>query len=504
MGYAGMLVQGGRRRLTVRFEGPVPLDVQSDLLLSGHVRKVCADTEPVDLAVVAIEGAIPDLRPVAYLARAGLVLYDPQALPPVEVKRAVETAWVGSASWVLPLEGPEALTGGVVFASDDLDSGTPRFSAAMPVNMEENDVERVLASFLPVAAEWVVGVDVKSTDGTLEIVSRYADVVFRFDIQPWSFAAARNETLRRASCPWIFQTEGHEHLDPESIGGLRQVGTVNPPQGVVMVERDTGGGNPNGGESFWFPWIFRNHPLLHFTDTGGVHNALEMEAYAKAEAAGEAVALRFNHTLRTIHKPHPVNRAHRDAQRHELNRGALDGYVEAGGARTPRALFYAAQEHASAGDIRSAVRRAIDYCRTNDGFNEQRYEGHLRLGEYLLHLQKPRLAIPILKRALAMDTNRVEALCALGDCYTLIRDLEAARQVYAMAAGVPMPTYANLFLRKPYYRALPWRGLASVCLQLGQHDKAYDAARCCLSLDPSDEVASRIVEGLAGRMGVGA
>ena len=484
------------RRLTLCATEGVPRSAMQAVLMSGSVRRIVPPGEVADYLLAWWEPGT-SLRTVGFLCRSAGILFDPKTAAPLEVKMRALESWVGVQAHVLPLDGDQALSEGLVTAGNDLAAEIPRFSCSMPVNMEENDVERVLASFLPIAWEWVVGVDAKSTDRTLEIVERYADVVFRFNIDPWSFAAARNETLARCSAPWIFQTEGHEHLHPDSVFALRAVGRLELPMGVVMVERDTGGGNPNGGETFFFPWIFRNHPTLRFSDTGGVHNALEMEPFAEAMKAPEGVAMRFRDFLRTIHKAHPVNRGLRDKQREDMNRKALEGYVDAGGARSPRALFYAAQEHASAGDLRSATRAAVRYIRTGDAFREQMYEAHVRLGEFLVMLKHPRLAIPILRRALPYDTNRIEADVVLADALKMAGDLEAARQCYAKAAGVMPPTYANLFIRKTYYRSLPWRGLAATCFELGQYGDAIRAARCALHFDPSDEVALKVQDALA-------
>lgn len=483
------------RRIDVYVEGDVPSDVLDDLLATGIVREIVPCGHPADLALVWFTGQ--PMHTTGFLCPNGVVLYDPKGIRPIDAARAARQAWVDVQPWVLPLDGEQAFSQGMILTSGAYRDDVPRLSASMPVNMEEHDVERVLASFLPVVQEWVVGVDEKSTDRTLEIVSRYAEVVFRFRIEPWSFAEARNQGIHRCAFPWIFETEGHEHLDLDSLGALRVLGNLRLPQGVLMVLRDTGGGDPNAGECFFFPWVFRNHPTLRFSDQGGVHNALEMDAFGAAVGAKEPIAVRIPGTLRTVHKPHPVNRKIRDAQREDMNRKALDGYVDQGGQRKSRALFYSSQEHASAGDIRTAIRRTIEYLRTKDRFGEQMYEAHLRLGEYLLTLKKPRLAIPIFKRALPLDTNRVEAEIALGDALQLVGDVEGARQVYAKAAGVPMPVYANLFLRKSYYRGSPWRGLAATCFALGDHDGALQAAKNALLFDATDEVARKIVVHLA-------
>lgn len=485
-----------KRRIDVALRGPVPERLVCEVLRSGAIRRIVRAGETADLAIVAARPG-ETFDDAGYLAANGCVIFDPREVAPIEAIRATRRAWVDQQNWVLPIEGENAFTEGVIFASSALRSDIPRISCSMPVNLEVHDVERVLASFLPVAAEWVVGVDEKSDDGTLAIVERYADVVFRFRIEPWSFAAARNRTVDRCSFPWVFQTEGHEHLDPEAYGPLRILAEQKMPQGVLMIAREVKAGESGEHDQvFYFPWVFRNHPALRFSDQNGVHNALEAEAYAKAIAATEPVCIRGPAGLRTIHKAHPLNRSHRAKQRHEMNRSALDAYADAApsAGRRARALFYAQQEHASAGDVRKAVRVAIEYLRTNDPFREQLYEGHVRTAEYLLALRKPRLAAQIARRALPFDPNRVEAEVVLGDALQTIGDLEGARQAYAKAAGVPMPAYSHLFVRLHYYQAGPWKGLASVCYKLGDLRNAKNAAAAALLFDPTDDVCRQLAE----------
>jgi tetratricopeptide (TPR) repeat protein len=192
-----------------------------------------------------------------------------------------------------------------------------------------------------------------------------------------------------------------------------------------------------------------------------------------------------------------VNRALRAIQREGMNPKALDEYVAAGGERKGRGLFYAAQEHASAGRLKVAIRRMVTYLKTNDGFHEQVYEAHLMLAEWLLHLKHPRLAIRVAKRGLQFNIQRSELEMLLGDLHVLIGDLETARQCYAKAAGVPMPNHSLLFLRTDWYRHLPWRGLSHVCYRLEEHVNALRAAQAGLSY-ADDDVCRQIVDHLQG------
>lgn len=486
-------VRGLQRRISIRIHGNVESDTISACLRSGAVEEIRADDEIVDMALVQLPCDEAELARAAWLGANAVLTFDPREYAPVEARRAALRWWPEIQPWVFPLDGPDAFSCGVIACSPSMQAGAPRFSATMPVNLEEHDVERVLASFFPVAQEWVVGVDVKSTDGTLGIVERYADEVFRFDIQPWSFAEARNRCIDRCAYPWVFMTEGHEHLDPGSIAPLRNVGAIGLDQGVVMVVRDTGGGDPNAGEQFSFPWIFRNHPELRFVDQNGVHNALQMDGYAESIEAKGPVCVRLPGVIRTYHKAHETNRQQRHEQRLGMNRDALDATADAGGPKRGRALFYAAQEHASAGDLRTAIRRMVAYLREGDTFHEQVYEAYFRLGEYLYHLQKPRLAASVLRHGIPFDLKRCEIELLMADCYVLAGDDETARQLYAKAAGVPLPHHSTMFIRNAHYRSLPWLGLSMCCHRLGERGKAANAAQACLSFDAGNETARKIL-----------
>lgn len=492
-----------QRRIDVLVRGDVPQALLLAVARTGLVRRMVRRGEPADFALVQADGG-DEFDDVGWLATAGCVLFDPRRTAPVDVIRRARRAWAEAQPFVLPLEGPDAFSHGIVACSCILRADIPRISAAMPVNLERHDVERVLASFLPVVQEWVVGVDQKSTDGTLAIVERYADVVFRFDIRPWSFAAARNMTLDRCSYPWIFQTEGHEHLSPTALGEMRVVGGLRLPLGVLMVPRHVViDEKDRDGQVFSFPWCFRNHPALRFSDQNGVHNALEIGAYADA-IKSRNVMVRGHESIHTVHRAHPENRTARHVQATEMNRTALEEFAADAKDkdRHARALFYAMQEAARQGKLRDAVRLGIRYLRTRDTFSEQFYEGHITVGEYLISMgdrSKPRAAIRVLRRALGIDLARCEAELLLADAHHMIGDLETARQLYAKAAGVPMPAYSSLFVRRRVYHGMPWIGLAFVLFKMGDYANARNAARTALAFEPDHEkcreIASLVIEG---------
>lgn len=489
----GTMAQASGRRLTVALDGAIDPGIIRAAVLTGGVERIVPPSEPCDLALVWWTD-VERLERIGYTATAAVLLFDPREVPPVAMRRAARRAYVDHQAYVLPLLGEGACSEGLIVCSSTFNAAMPRISATMPVNMEEHDVERVLASFLPACEEWVVGVDLKSTDGTFGIVSRYADVCFRFAIEPWSFAEARNRGIDRCSSPWVFMTEGHEHLEPESMGSLPFLGRIGMEAGTIQIHRDTGGSAGADGQLFCVPSIFRNHPAFRFWDTNGVHNVLETEKYGPAIGFAGATNFRPPGVIRTFHKAHPVNRGIRAVQREAMNPTALDAYADGKGERKGRALFYAAQEHLAAGRPRVAVRRLLAYLREDDAFHEQVYEAHAMLADVLISMKKYRLAIAIAKRGLPFNLQRVEMDVILADAHQMIGDLETARQLYAKAAGVPLPSFSVLFLRKEWYRALPWRGLAAMCARLGEWPKAVNAARVCLSFTPDDEVARSVLD----------
>ncbi len=94
----------------------------------------------------------------------------------------------------------------------------PLISLVMIVRDEARHLGRCLASVAGLAGEIVV-VDTGSTDGTVEIARGFGARVFGF---PWvdDFAAARNESLRRARGDWAFWLDADEWLDDENRARL--------------------------------------------------------------------------------------------------------------------------------------------------------------------------------------------------------------------------------------------------------------------------------------------
>lgn len=122
----------------------------------------------------------------------------------------------------------------------------PRVSLCMIVRDEEQNLPACLGACADLFDEVVV-VDTGSVDNTVEVARSLGAQVSHV---PWrdDFAAARNETLRRASGDWIFWMDADDRLDPENRERLSRL-LARLPQarvGYTMAQRSIWHG-PGGG-----------------------------------------------------------------------------------------------------------------------------------------------------------------------------------------------------------------------------------------------------------------
>jgi glycosyltransferase involved in cell wall biosynthesis/SAM-dependent methyltransferase len=95
----------------------------------------------------------------------------------------------------------------------------PGVSLCMIVKNEEANLASCLETVADLVQEIVV-VDTGSTDQTREIARRFGARVHEF---PWvdDFAAARNESLKHASCRWVFWMDADDRLDGPNRSRLK-------------------------------------------------------------------------------------------------------------------------------------------------------------------------------------------------------------------------------------------------------------------------------------------
>ncbi len=104
----------------------------------------------------------------------------------------------------------------------------------MIVKDEEEFLPGCLESVRGVADEIVI-VDTGSADRTVELARAFGARVYRYE---WNddFAAARNESLKRATCGWILVLDADERLDPSAGPALAAIARRGGPRAVYACK----------------------------------------------------------------------------------------------------------------------------------------------------------------------------------------------------------------------------------------------------------------------------
>jgi len=95
----------------------------------------------------------------------------------------------------------------------------PNISVCMIVKNEESLLGRCLASVAPLARQLVL-VDTGSTDATIAVAQEYGAEIYQLD-GIFDFSKARNLSLSKARCEWIFVIDADECLLPADVNALR-------------------------------------------------------------------------------------------------------------------------------------------------------------------------------------------------------------------------------------------------------------------------------------------
>jgi len=147
----------------------------------------------------------------------------------------------------------------------------PALSACLIVRNEEAVLPACLENIRRVADEIVV-VDTGSTDRTVEIACDFGARVFHFAWRD-DFAAARNESLRRATGRWILYVDADEIIRPADLPRVREVAERDDIMAATVRQCiPQPAGSVTTAVYSEYCRLFRNHPQIRFV--GRVHEQI--------------------------------------------------------------------------------------------------------------------------------------------------------------------------------------------------------------------------------------
>jgi glycosyltransferase involved in cell wall biosynthesis len=147
----------------------------------------------------------------------------------------------------------------------------PPLSLCMTVKDEERNLAKCLDSIRALSPEIVIA-DTGSTDRTIEIAQQYGAQVFSFSFERVDFAAARNQTLERATGLWILMLDADEVLEPASVPLAQSIVAGNENAGYYFARRNHAW-DAEGFTTDYAVRLFPNRPDYRYR--GRVHETVD-------------------------------------------------------------------------------------------------------------------------------------------------------------------------------------------------------------------------------------
>ena len=215
-----------------------------------------------------------------------------------------------------------------------------RLGLPMVVKNEAKGLEFAILSAIEIVDHIQIAVDDSSTDETLAVAQRYADVVRPYK---WggSFSAARNLAQSDLPTKWALILDGHEFV--KDLKSLDDVLELNVDGIVVVVELE------NGFEN-WFPRIIKSN-INWLRD---VHN------FPDCKSTKVSTAFRVKHDRTNFQSIESIRI--RNAQREKMIFGILGDAVKKN-KKDVRSLFYLAQQSMLNKDFRRAIKYHKQYLK---------------------------------------------------------------------------------------------------------------------------------------------
>lgn len=156
----------------------------------------------------------------------------------------------------------------------------------------------------------------------------------------------------------------------------------------------------------------------------------------------------------------------------------------------PRTLFYLGRTYAASGDLQKAV-EALDEYLTKSGWDEERYEARLLMGQCYMLSGELDEALAIYNEAILEKETYPDAYIKKGMVYLRKEDWEKALTNFQLSLQQDMPE-ANTYFNPMLYTRDVYSGAAAAYLQLGKLEEAQKVIDKALEYDKTHDYSQQL------------
>jgi Flp pilus assembly protein TadD len=305
-------------------------------------------------------------------------------------------------------------------------------TAYLIIKNEEDNLEKTLKSLDGFADEIVV-VDTGSTDNSVEIAKKYADIVDYFE---WcdDFAKARNYAISKATKDWIFQIDADEVMSDDIKSELKEL-----VQNDDLVLINTTIQEYTSQNSFYLsvaqnPRLFRNRDDIsyyrsyHEKVEDSIKEIIKKEPNKKVLYFTKIVTIHKGYTATNINSKDKVNRAISIMSKW-IESNPNDSYI----------LVKLASEYRDIGELE----KAYDLCKRAKANKYKNRDMYLIEIDYLVAKDRLKDALKIAQTC-EKEYKDEFVYNALGIVYYKLKSYDKAKKHYLKSTQIN-PNYANAY-----------------------------------------------------------
>lgn len=286
------------------------------------------------------------------------------------------------------------------------------------------------------------------------------------------FAAARNFNFSQCTGDWILWLDTDDTLEgADKLKEAVELGEQNGISGFAFLYKYGFDKNGNCNDKHWKTQLLKNNGKFEWQ--GAIH-----------EDPIQLVPLKwfkYENCIRVHHTSEDDIERSYDRNLRILEKERVKNPNE------PRTLFYLGRTYIAAGRFDDAISVLSDYLFIS-GWNEERYEARLLIGQALLHTGNVDDALQCYNDAILEMESYPDAYIYKGMCYLKKEDYRNALQNFEIAVTKEPPAANTYFNPMLYSQKLP-ACMASAYLNIGNFDSAIKYANFALSADnKNDEV----------------